>query len=203
MNREIKQFCKENNLTEEQFYETEKVGGYLDLRSLTSIPAGFNPTVGGYLYLSSGLKCNKINIEDDYVFEWRRGKYIKVDNLLSEVLHKRGNIRKVKIVGKTETSFLVTDGNSHWSHGETLKKANEDLQFKIVSERLKNEPIGADTIITINHYRLITGACELGVKSWMATNNFAKEEIKASELLPLLEKTNAYGLDRFKALITF
>ena len=30
-----------------------KVGGYLDLRSLTSIPKGFNPTVGGHLYLRS------------------------------------------------------------------------------------------------------------------------------------------------------
>ncbi|MBP9845809.1 MAG: hypothetical protein KBD43_07135, partial [Saprospiraceae bacterium] len=29
------------------------VGGYLDLRSVTSIPEGFNPTVGGYLDLGS------------------------------------------------------------------------------------------------------------------------------------------------------
>jgi len=37
----------------------------------------------------------------------------------------------------------------------------------------------------------------------MEQNKITKEEIKAGELLKLLEKTNAYGLDRFKSLITF
>jgi CRISPR/Cas system CSM-associated protein Csm2 small subunit len=40
-------------LTNDQFSGKEKVGGSLDLRSLTSIPEGFNPTVGGNLYLDS------------------------------------------------------------------------------------------------------------------------------------------------------
>jgi len=37
----------------------------------------------------------------------------------------------------------------------------------------------------------------------MQSNNIKKEEYKASELLPLLEKSNAYGLDKFKSMITF
>src|SRR3990167_5713928 len=53
MKENINNFCQENCLTENQFYGKEKVGGYLDLRSLTSIPKGFNPTVGGYLDLRS------------------------------------------------------------------------------------------------------------------------------------------------------
>jgi hypothetical protein len=40
-------------LTDDQFLGKEKIGGYLDLGSLTSIPQGFNPTVGGYLDLGS------------------------------------------------------------------------------------------------------------------------------------------------------
>jgi hypothetical protein len=36
----------------------------------------------------------------------------------------------------------------------------------------------------------ITGT-EFGVKDWMKQNNILKDEIKASELLPILEKTNA------------
>ena len=47
----IKQFIKDNNLTEEQFLGKDKVGGSLYLNNLTSIPKGFNPTVGGDLYL--------------------------------------------------------------------------------------------------------------------------------------------------------
>lgn len=86
---------------------------------------------------------------------------------------------------------------------KTVKKAVSDLQFKIVSEKLKKEPIKKDTIITMQHYRLITGACELGCKEWMKQNGITKERIKAVELLPILEKTNAWGLDSFKKLVTF
>jgi len=51
--KEIKEFCKRHNLTIEQFNGTEKIESDLDLRNLTSIPEGFNPTVGGYLDLES------------------------------------------------------------------------------------------------------------------------------------------------------
>jgi hypothetical protein len=34
-------------------------------------------------------------------------------------------------------------------------------------------------------------------------NTVEKEPIKAVDLLPLLEKTKAYGLERFKTLVTF
>jgi hypothetical protein len=47
------QFCEQYNLTEGQFNGTEKIEGTLYLRSLKSIPEGFNPTVGGGLYLNS------------------------------------------------------------------------------------------------------------------------------------------------------
>jgi len=47
------EFCKEYNLTEEQFFGKEEIKGDLDLSSLTSIPEGFNPNVGGGLYLDS------------------------------------------------------------------------------------------------------------------------------------------------------
>ena len=48
-----KQFMKKYGLTEAQFLGKEKIGGSLDLNSLTSIPEGFNPTVGGSLHLES------------------------------------------------------------------------------------------------------------------------------------------------------
>ena len=48
-----KEFCIKIGITEEQFAGNEEIGGSLDLRSLASIPEGFNPTVGGDLYLRS------------------------------------------------------------------------------------------------------------------------------------------------------
>ena len=49
----LKDFCKKYGLTEDQATGKKHVGGNLYLRSVTSIPEGFNPTVGGYLDLCS------------------------------------------------------------------------------------------------------------------------------------------------------
>ena len=177
------------------------VGSYLDLESLTSIPEGFNPTVGSYLYLRN-LTSIFIKFENQ-ILSWENGKYILCDGIFTEVLSKKKGAFFVKKIGSKEKFYIATDGKNIHAHGNTLKKATEDLQFKLISEKLKNEPINKDTIITINYYRLITGACELGVKSWIEQNNISQEEFKASELLPILEKTKAYGVERFKKLITF
>ena len=45
--QEIIDFCKRINITEKQFYGKEEIKRSLYLISLTSIPKGFNPTVGG------------------------------------------------------------------------------------------------------------------------------------------------------------
>ena len=50
--RMVEEFCKEKGLTIDQFYGREVFNGDL-LKSLTSIPEGFNPIVGGNLGLYS------------------------------------------------------------------------------------------------------------------------------------------------------
>ena len=203
------EFCSKHNLTEAQFNGTETVGGDLDLGNLTSIPEGFNPTVGGDLYLGSGLTApttkpkGTLNTPKNKLLFWKDGKFVKADGMFTEVVSKKGNSYLVKQLHSQKEFYLVTDGDRTHAHGDTLEQAKKDFRFKKMAEKLKNEPIKPDTIISINHYRLITGACEMGVKSWMQSNGITKDEIKASELLPLLEKSNAYGLDKFKSLITF
>jgi len=101
----------------------------------------------------------------------------------------------------SETVLVEKDG--FFAHGETVKKAIEDLQFKIAAETIKKEPIGEDTVITELYYRTVTGACEQGIKNWREENNITVESLTAKELLPILEKTNAYGIEKFKALVNF
>jgi len=234
MKNSIKQFCEQAHITERQFTGEEKiggglylsgltsipegfnptVGGDLDLRSLTSIPEGFNPTVGGGLYLRRGLfaptrKLGKIVTAKNKLLFWQNGKYVSADRILTEVVSKKGNVYKVKKVHSQKEFYLVTDGTTH-AHGEPLQKAKEDFRFKLMAEKLKNEPIKEDTVITINHYRLITGACQMGVDNWMNQVFTDKERkmvvdkgIKAKDLLPILKKNNAYGLDRFQQLVSF
>jgi hypothetical protein len=101
-----------------------------------------------------------------------------------------------------QVSF-VSEKDGFTAHGETIKKSISDLHFKIVSDTLKKEPIKKETIIDVKYYRLITGACDFGVKNWMKENGMTKESYKAVDLFPILKKTNAYGFEKFKQLITF
>jgi hypothetical protein len=52
-NNNMKDFCEKYNITENQFKGIDKIEGDLYLRSLISIPEGFNPIVGGDLDLYS------------------------------------------------------------------------------------------------------------------------------------------------------
>ncbi|CDS93432.1 hypothetical protein BN1088_1431503 [Sphingobacterium sp. PM2-P1-29] len=150
----------------------------------------------------------KLNIRQTQGLEYK-----SVDNTLF-VINKEGSSKGIKIytgyviqsIHKDKAVIkdcYVAEKDNFYAHGETVKKAIGDLNFKIVSEKLKNEPIEADTIITVNHYRLVTGACELGTKAWMEQNNIQVDSIRADELLLLLRKTHAYGLERFERLVNF
>lgn len=111
---------------------------------------------------------------------------------------------------------FVAEKDGFTAHGESVKKAISDMQFKIISEKLKNDPISLDTKITVKYYRIITGACDLGCRDFMmkngikfkvlneGTDNEETKELKAisvKDLLPKLEKYNAYGVEKFKSLI--
>ena len=153
-------------------------------------------------------KQYKVLLNDGITFlseSERTSKGIRIYKGLTEI-----HIENKKVVGKT-TYLVEKEGFS--SHGTTLKKAIGDLLFKIVSEKLKNEPINEDTEITVKHYRLITGACDFGCRDFMERNGIPyevvddntveKKPILAKELLPMLEKLDSYGLQRFKELATF
>ena len=195
------------------------VGGDLYLNSLTSLPEGFHPIVGGFLYLS-GLTAIPVDspvpgLRMSRNFFWDKGnglRYALIDGLLCQVLRERKmaakeegtyTIYSAKKIGKDKSFYIVNKG-AFYAHGVDLKKAMEDLAFKIVAEKLKKEPIQPDTLITVGYYRTVTGACEFGCQQWLTQNNLEKlTEIKAFDLLPLLKKTQAWGLDKFAKLVTF
>ncbi len=98
----------------------------------------------------------------------------------------------------------VAEKEGFKAHGESLKQAINDLHFKIAAEKIKKDPIYPETIVSIMHYRTITGACEFGCKGWLERNGLKDTtEMKASELVPLLKKTGAWGSDKFMQLIQF
>ena len=152
------------------------VGGSLYLRSLTSIPEGFNPTVGGSLYLRSReiYRGDTVNIPAYFHWKWRNSEYIKADGIFQKVVSHKGNVYRVQAIGKDKITYLVTDGNGKWSHGDTLHDAKEDLVYKI-SNRDKSAyaSLTLDSVLThaeaIEAYRVITGACSAGTKAFVTS----------------------------------
>jgi hypothetical protein len=92
----------------------------------------------------------------------------------------------------------------------TFNGGEEDLLFKVTQDKLQKEPIKEDTVITMSYYRAITGACREGMKNFIEKTFTGKQKekvldkgIKAKDLFPILKKSNAYGFDKFKSLVTF
>ena len=89
------------------------------------------------------------------------------------------------------------------AHGDTLKEALEDLQFK----KLKSEEV-QDIIKEIKktgkvnrmQYRAITGACQYGTNKFCEEHNIQElDEISLEELRKIL--INDYGAEKFWSLI--
>ena len=200
-----------------------KKSGNISLRENAKLEVP-NLKKSGYIYLWENAKLEIPNLsvkENVAILNSKEYKVVYNDNItffvestktLKEIKIYSG-LTKVHInegfVSGTKTFLAEKDGFS--SHGETVKEAISDLHFKITSERLKNEPIKEDTEITVNYYRLITGACIVGCKDFMDKNGLSYKlvngepvsdnNILAKDLLILLEKDNSYGYSKFKSLI--
>ena len=164
------------------------MGGYLDLRSVTSIPEGFKK--GEHQYKQ----------QETSFLSWQKGKYIKADGRFSEVISKRGNVWKLKDVNKNNEYYLVTDGNGKYSHGETIKQAKQDLIYKI-KERNSEQFKGIDKekklpfSECVEMYRVITGACSTGTKHFIESSGIAKKKYSVNEIIKMTK--GQYGHDQF------
>ena len=173
---------------------------------MTSIPEGFNPTVGGDLYLSSyrryiGAEVELLDIPARYI--WRNKGYIKVDGIFTKIISERGNVMRVQRIACKEIEYLVTDGNGRYAHGATLKEAKESLIYKITSrDTSKYKSWTLDTEIThaeaIEAYRTITGACALGTRHFCESvlGDNKKDKYTISEIINLTQ--GQYGAAQFK-----
>jgi hypothetical protein len=136
--------------------------------------------------------------------------YCYFDGILTKVLA----FSKKKGYGIYTTPIgYIAQKDKYTAHANDIKKAIFDVEFKIVAEKIKNEPIKEDTLLTVKYYRTVTGACDSGCRQFMQANGLEydvvgnetveRNPIKAKDLLPILKKSNAYGYDKIKSLITF
>ena len=190
------------------------IGGSVSVRGGSKLSVPNLTSIGGFVDVRWDSKLIRSKTEITYdrsMLErsFNASGYTFVDRILAKIVHTRGNVKKIIIAGQSEISYLVSDGEHH-AHGKTLKQAQDDLRFKKIAEKLKTEPIKADTIITVMYYRTVTGSCETGVKQWIdATfdeaqkSDILKNGIRADKLLPILKAKRAYGFERFQSLVEF
>ena len=200
---------------DKDFLKDTTINGDLNLPSLTTCDKDFlkDTTINGFLNLRGLTTCRKDIIRRN-VKTLKKGYnkekgYCFFDGILSKVLNV--SCKKGYTIYTTPFDFIAQKGD-FTAHGKTVKKAIQDVEFKIVAEKLKKEPIKKDTLFTVKYYRLITGACDSGCRDFMQKNHIPfkitddgdtieLKPMKAADLLPILEENNAYGVDKFKELI--
>ena len=197
-----------------EVYDYTEISGYLDASGADTKTAFPKLTsVGGYLDASGADTgdLSKVKISDSecpavnrcrsmLLASFASAGFSFADGVLARIVSTRGPVSRVVICGKTEVSYLVTDGEA-FSHGKTLAEARDGLLFKIGKRDTSEfKAWTLDLEVTkrdaIRAYRIITGACEGGVRAWMENRN-TPEKITVSGILELTK--GAYGADAFAA----
>ena len=197
------------------------VGGYLDLRGtgITSLPEGL--TVGGNLYLrGTGITdTSKVKKElspdarkriatikqatNLLQWDWSGRRYIKIDGIFAVLDSCKGNLYLTHKIGKTETMYIVTDGEGHYAHGNSMKEAKADLIYKINDrDTSAYKQLTLDDELTFEEaiaaYRTITGACSAGTRDYIENRlpKPHKEKYTIREIIGLTK--GEYRGDMFK-----
>ncbi|MCK9544769.1 MAG: hypothetical protein M0R03_22360, partial [Novosphingobium sp.] len=156
------------------------------------------------------LKNNKdvfINNKKETNFlSWQGGKYIKTDDIFTEVVSHKGNVWKVKYLDRDKEFYLITDGNGNFAHGDTLKEAKLDLLFKTTNRNKEDyEGLTLDSELSYEEsiicYRVITGACSFGTRVYVKNRLGAKKETYTiGEIIELTK--DEYGNKIFESFFT-
>jgi hypothetical protein len=197
-------YCYNNNLTSLQG-APQVVGGRFDCSSnkLTSLE-GAPQAVGGSFYCHYNQLTSQEGGPEQYAPQKVREiiltkGYLLADGILAKVINKKGNVYKVEIVGKTEPSYVLQDGEN-FAHGVTIQKAVEDLRFKTASKdtsQFKSWDINEAREVSdlVFAYRCITGACGQGVELFCKTIDTTKKYT----IKKVIEMTqDKYGHEQFK-----
>ena len=148
-------------------------------------------------------KCYKLKDEIVHIIHPSGREFLHVDGILNDVVEKKGNVYHIRTGVNEPIYYVVTDGNGHWAHGDTLEDAKEDLIFKI-SKRDKSEyeSLTLDSELPYDEaiicYRVITGACRAGTQDYLEHRlpNPRKEKYTIKEMIELTK--NEYGGKEFR-----
>ncbi len=190
-------------MTTKELLKIQDYEGDLWLDGLTSIPDGFNPTVGGSLYLNGLTSTQKRHVrarqlrDGDYV----PGRYIYCDGILTHVKSKRRVQGYDLYIGKINGENVVSDGE-FYAHCDDLREGIADIAFKRAKDRGAEQYKGLslDTVLTLDEaktmYRVITGACRAGTEGFAASlGDQLKDHYTIREMIEVTR--GQYNAERF------
>ena len=194
--------------------------GSLDLEGctgITSLPEGL--TVGGSLDLGGTGITSIENVRRELTaeqrqliakqrnvipaWEWNGKTYIKIDGIFSVVDSHKGNVWHVHQIGSNKKSFIVSDGERHYAHGDTLQEARADLIYKINDrDTTVYKQMSLDDELTFEEaivaYRTITGACSAGTRDYIE-NRLPKPRKEKYTIREIIELTRGeYKSETFR-----
>jgi hypothetical protein len=180
-------------------------GGDVYLRSLTTLPEGVTFSNGGYVYLRS-LES------EEQSYQGRTIRLRQVDDYTMLICseRKRGGvtISRARYFGggdidQLRECYIASEGDYH-AHGASIDEALRDLRFKAAAENFDPSDTIAEIIRTgvveRNQFRLLTGACDEGLRAGLEQAGLAGDADKLPLDVALKAAHGGYGL-RFKAMI--
>jgi hypothetical protein len=197
--------------------------GYVYLRSLTSLPKDVQFNNHGYVYLNNLTSLPKDVQFNNHGYVYlnnltsERQTYRGREVTLRQIDGYTMLIGKTKTVGeftiskaryfgggdidKLKPCVIASNGTLH-AHGETAETAMRDLRFKIAQVNFDADEliasIRAAGKITFNEFRLLTGACESGLRHGLASLGLDEN----TESLPLADAmrlvAGKYGAERMR-----
>jgi len=177
-------------------------GNYLRIYNCT-IPSDFSYS-GNDLYIYNCTIPERIEINN------KKYEFVKFDGITSILIshRKKGDVeifkcrepefKNKKLIGKVH--YIVKENNLS-AHGDNLKEALEDLDFKGIDreeaiKEYKNLKMSDSKPLQewINCYRIITGACRYGVQMFLE-NITPKKKYTLKEVIELTRRQ--YGHNPF------
>ena len=141
---------------------------------------------------------------EEYDSKWylngnKEDEYVIVDDILSKVIKRKGNVLKVINHSDTEESYII-EQNGYYSHGRTLDEARESLVYKLSTRDLSEfKSLTLESVLSrdeaIRLYMSVTGACAFGTRQFIDSRDL-KEEYSVQEIIKLT--TGQYGNQKLK-----
>ncbi len=104
-------------------------------------------------------------------------------------------------IEKLEKCYIAQKGE-YFAHGKTIQQAIKDVTFKYLQENIDVtelvNSIKESQVVTSQDYRLLTGACEAGVKKFKKENGITSDSISLQDMLHLTK--DSYGGEKVQQL---